>query len=330
MVKQVARTICECVSIPLPFSFACSTRNLSKYSVCFRRYGLVPFRSASWRAGLYFAVGSYYDQASPSGRVYCELLVSSNYGANWTRLAPHQAFIPLGNDTAFDSHTCYASNALLPEQVAQMQPQQRVVFPASAVGIAQIYYAGGDGPHSGSINSGRSNSIGRATFPIHALAGITRHLESPAIENNATTAVVITGPIAIPQRHNSKTTRLWLLLSHSGDNEKFGAQVAETAVRVSLLPGNISIQADTEQAELLGAAMHQSELWPWTNLATEKELSEAEQTAIGVEGLHTVEVRWSGLSFADTWRRADRESSVVRLKIGLQADGIVLSAFGFA
>ena len=81
---------------------------------------------------------------------------------------------------------------------------------------------------------------------------------------------------------------------------------------------------------LVRNVMHQSELWPWTNLATEKELSGAEQTAIGVEGLHTVEVRWSGLSFADTWRRADRESSVVRLKIGLQADGIVLSAFGFA
>ena len=311
---------------------SCSTHGLSEHSVCFRRYGLVPFRSASWRAGLYFAVGSYYDQASPAGRVYCELLVSSNYGANWTRLAPHQAFIPLGNDTAFDSHTCYASNALLPEQVAQIESQQREVFPASAVGIAQIYYAGGDGPHSGSIDSGRSNSIGRATFPIHALAGITRHLEWPAIEHNDTTAVVITEPIAVPQRHNSETTRLWLLLSHSGDNEKVGSQVAESAVRVSLLPGNMSIQADIEQAELAGAGMHQSELWPW-NLATEstgQEFLGAEQTADGAEELHTVEVRWGGVSFADMWRHADHEPPVVRLKIGLQADGVVLSAFGFA
>ena len=82
--------------------------------------------------------------------------------------------------------------------------------------------------------------------------------------------------------------------------------------------------------------MHQSELWSWTNLATkstEKQFAGAKQVADGVEELaqlHTVEVRWNGLSFADMWRRADYGSSVVRLKIGLQEDGVVVSAFGFA
>ena len=69
-------------------------------------YSLTAFRSPAWAPGLFFAVGSYYNQSDPEGFVRCELLMSSNRGEAWTRLAPHTAFIPLGAGASWDSHTC--------------------------------------------------------------------------------------------------------------------------------------------------------------------------------------------------------------------------------
>jgi hypothetical protein len=69
-------------------------------------YSLAPWRHPDWAAGTYLAIGSFYDTVD---RVYCELLSSADYGGNWTRLAPHRPFIPLGPNGTLDSHTCYAA-----------------------------------------------------------------------------------------------------------------------------------------------------------------------------------------------------------------------------
>ena len=71
--------------------------------VTYEMYSLTPFRSEHWRPGLYFAVGSFYQKShilpngsnvmAPTGYVFCELMVSGNFGANWTRLAPHKQVI---------------------------------------------------------------------------------------------------------------------------------------------------------------------------------------------------------------------------------------------
>ena len=86
-------------------------------------YSLAPFRSPEWVAGLYFAVGSFYADTVPCGRsgpcglVYCELMTSVNFGASWTRLAPHKEFIMHSADGVYpvgwDSHTCYAANGVM-------------------------------------------------------------------------------------------------------------------------------------------------------------------------------------------------------------------------
>jgi hypothetical protein len=75
-------------------------------------YSLVPWRSPSWRAGLYFAVASYY-QRLPHGHVTCELVMSPDFGQHWIRVAPHQQFIPLGKNGSFNSHTCFSANGLV-------------------------------------------------------------------------------------------------------------------------------------------------------------------------------------------------------------------------
>ena len=67
-------------------------------------YSLTAFRSPAWAPGVFFAVGSYYNQSDPEGPVRCELLMSSNRGEAWTRLAPRTEFIPAG--ASWDSHTC--------------------------------------------------------------------------------------------------------------------------------------------------------------------------------------------------------------------------------
>ncbi len=210
--------------------------------------------------------------------------MSSSYGSNWTRVAAHKPFIPLGDATAFDSHTCFASNALLSEQLSQPhhllpqqqqqqqqqqqhqqhqfeQEQEALLFPA--LETARIYYAGGNGPHSGGV-SGRSNCIGLVSSPVHALAGITRRLDWPISEDKM--VGVITRTITVPRNHDwNNATRLWLLLSWDRAKAVSSIWSAGAAVRVGLLPKSVSPDVDTDQPELPGAGMHQSKLRPWAS-----------------------------------------------------------------
>lgn len=88
----------------------------------------------------------------------CELCRSTNFGRTWERLSPHRAFIPPGDRGSFDSHTCYAAPP--------------IVDPADS-SSALLYYAGGDGPHSGhGVEHGRANFMARASAPIDAFAGL--------------------------------------------------------------------------------------------------------------------------------------------------------------
>ena len=245
---------------------------------------MVPFRSSGWRPGLYFAVGSYYDQVSPQGKVYCELIVSSNYGANWTRLAPHKQFIPLGNGTngapgssnasSWDSHTCYAANGLLINEGEEGKEGEENGKQLAA----RFYYAGGDGPHSGSKVAGRSNSIGLATsHNVNALAGITLAMtqqphqqrrnpdddgdshkteEDPA--DYAGGAIIYTQALEVP----SNATRLWLLASSP-------TTVEPPAISIAVLLPSESTDyhsddtADDDSDELAGATAALSQLIPW-------------------------------------------------------------------
>jgi len=67
---------------------------------------------------------------------------------NWTRIAPNQQFIPLGEPGEFDSHTLYT--AWSGEQLPLLNPTN--------ASETMFYYAGGDGPHTGD----RDDSIGLA------------------------------------------------------------------------------------------------------------------------------------------------------------------------
>lgn len=116
-------------------------------------YALAPWRLPSWRAGLYMAVGMFYADGSAEEKVFCELMQSTNFGQNWTRLAPHKAWIPTGANGAFDSHTCYAARPF----VDPRQPN-----------VTLLYYAGGNGPHSGT----RADYIAVATAPTNSYAGL--------------------------------------------------------------------------------------------------------------------------------------------------------------
>ena len=120
-----------------------NTNNFSKWgghAVCLRgthsgtldgeSYSLVPFRLPSFAPGLYLGLGAFFDQNT--GVVTNELLRSTTFGRNWTRLAPGQAFIPHGR--TLDNFTTYAARPLLDPQDAQ---GRRLL----------MYYAGGDGPH---------------------------------------------------------------------------------------------------------------------------------------------------------------------------------------
>jgi len=121
----------------------------------YEMYSLVPWRSPKWKPGLYLGMGSFYATEDPEGHVYCELCRSTDYGVTWTRVAPHQSFIPLGKAGAFDSHTCYAANPLI-----DPRNESNTLF----------YYAGGNGPHSGGgAEHGRANFIGLAQGPTDGL-----------------------------------------------------------------------------------------------------------------------------------------------------------------
>merc|ERR1719174_486526 len=99
-----------------------NTNNFSKWeghAVCLRgthsgtldgeSYSLVPFRLPSFAPGLYLGLGAFFDQNT--GVVTNELLRSTTFGRNWTRLAPGQAFIPHGR--TLDNFTTYAARPLL-------------------------------------------------------------------------------------------------------------------------------------------------------------------------------------------------------------------------
>jgi len=127
-------------------------------------YALVPFRLPTSSPGLYFGLGAFFNATEPKydppqgggGTVTCELLLSSDSGASWTRVAPFQAFIPHGAPGSADSHTTYAGS-------------RPFLDPADSRGERLlIYYAGGDGPHSGR----RSDSLMLATANASSLAGL--------------------------------------------------------------------------------------------------------------------------------------------------------------
>jgi hypothetical protein len=122
-------------------------------------YELRPWRLPSWRPGLYFGIGMYYADAETTGKVFSELLMSTNFGANWTRLAPHKTFIPHGAGNAFDNSTIYAATP----------------FSADGGRTLLYYYSGGNGPHNGVRTSAgivvRDDTIARAEGRADAIAG---------------------------------------------------------------------------------------------------------------------------------------------------------------
>lgn len=135
-------------------------------------YALLPWRDSSWVPGVYFAIGSFYADSTPEEKVYCELMYSTSYGENWTRLAPHTPFIPLGDSGSFDDHTCYSA---------------RPFTDPSNNSSTRFYYAGGNGPHSGA----RSDFMALATAPTNALAGLLWSAATPITLRSQ--SVVVTG-----------------------------------------------------------------------------------------------------------------------------------------
>jgi len=122
--------------------------------------------------------GMFYADGAPGGRVYCELMQSETFGRNWTRLAPRQPFIPPGPAGTYDDHTCYSARPML-------SPSN----PAATM----LYYAGGNGPHSGA----RSDFIALATVQTNAYAGLKATdtarpwvLQTVALEATGTQLVV--------------------------------------------------------------------------------------------------------------------------------------------
>ena len=73
----------------------------------YEQYTLNPWRDPAWRPGLWFGLASFYHTAT--GVVQCELLVSSDHGASWKRLAPPAtSFVPRGQAGSWDSMGVYA------------------------------------------------------------------------------------------------------------------------------------------------------------------------------------------------------------------------------
>jgi hypothetical protein len=143
----------------------------------YEMYSLVPWRSPKWAAGVYLGIGSYYATGGSTipgvvqGSVYCELHSSADYGVTWTRVAPHKSIIPLGKAGTFDSRTCYAAPP--------------IIDPTSA-DRTLLYYAGGDGPHSGPL---RSDYMALARASTDALAGYA------PIGKASATATLTTRPV---------------------------------------------------------------------------------------------------------------------------------------
>ena len=171
-------------------------------------YSLVPWRSSSWRAGLYFAVASYY-QREPAGHVTCELVMSGDYGQNWIRLAPHQQFIPLGKNGSWNSHTCFSANGLVMPSTRQGLTSTSEESQGNENNEVRFYFAGGNGQHSGGGPvPGRNNFIGLATATEHALAGLTAAADGAGRHVAEAAAVIVTVPMPLP----NGATDLWVLL----------------------------------------------------------------------------------------------------------------------
>lgn len=73
-------------------------------------YTIQPFRLPSYRPGYYLATAMFYNTSSKEGHVNCELLQSTSFGRNWSRIAPEGTqYIPRGTNGTFDSHTLYTA-----------------------------------------------------------------------------------------------------------------------------------------------------------------------------------------------------------------------------
>ncbi len=146
-------------------------------------YALAPWRESTWPKGEYWGIGSFYADGNKDQKVYCELMHSTDHGANWTRLAPHTPFIPLGAAGEFDDHTCYPARPLLDPR----DPSRTLLF-----------YSGGNGPHSGA----RSDFIALASVDAHAFVGL---------ETTAPTQSLVTAPL--PRMKKAAPTALALRLA---------------------------------------------------------------------------------------------------------------------
>lgn len=109
-------------------------------------YTVQPFRLPSYRKGYYLATAMFFNtstcgETGECGFVNCELLQTTDFGLSWTRIAEEGTqFIPRGKPGAFDSHTVYT--AWGGDKYALLDPDNK--------DITLFYYAGGNGPHSGS------------------------------------------------------------------------------------------------------------------------------------------------------------------------------------
>ena len=82
-------------------------KDVSHGAAGYEQYTLNPWRDPSWRPGLWLGLASFYHTAT--GFVQCELLLSSDHGGSWKRLAPSgTAFVRHGNSGSWDSMGIYA------------------------------------------------------------------------------------------------------------------------------------------------------------------------------------------------------------------------------
>jgi hypothetical protein len=174
-------------------------------------YSLVPFRLPSFARGLYLGLGAFYDESS--GIVTNELLRSTSFGQNWTRLAPNTAFIPHGKTT--DNYTTYAARALLDPH----DPSGKRLL---------MYYAGGDGPHSGR----RRDYMMLATADASEMIGI-----APADE--ASTATVETFPLKLGEGEGGRMAV----------KARFKSRSARVGVSLRRADGTVCASGEAEPAD---------------------------------------------------------------------------------
>jgi hypothetical protein len=101
-------------------------------------YMVLPFKLPSYRPGYYLATASFL---LLNQTVRTELLQTGNYGKNWSQVSPGTQYLPLGEPGAFDSYTTYTSWSGTSAPLLDPKSPNRTI----------IYYAGGDGPHDGTV-----------------------------------------------------------------------------------------------------------------------------------------------------------------------------------